>query len=199
VPVIETLRRHPQQVLIAMGLRVAENGGSYIFVTFSLTFAPFVGADAGMVQLALIISFVVQLPILVLCGWLSDRIGVWPLYLAGAVGMMAFAFPFFGFIQTASALGVFLAFFGANTLCITAMNAVQPKLFSSLFGTEVRYSGLALGHEVASAFSGGLSPLIATALLAAYQTSWPIALYVMLLGAITTGTLLIARPARLRV
>jgi hypothetical protein len=70
------------------------------------------------------------------------------------------------------------------------MNAVQPKLFSSLFDTKVRYSGLAVGHEVAAVFSGGLSPLIATALLGGFGASWPISLYLVLLGSITIVTLL---------
>ncbi|MFI5614249.1 MFS transporter [Amycolatopsis sp. NPDC051903] len=198
LPVLQTLRTQPKQVLTAMGLRVAENGGSYIFVTFSLAYASFAKLDAGTVQLALIISFLVQLPILVFFGWLSDLIGVWPIYFAGAFGMGLFAFPFFGLLDTGNGVAIFLAFFGANSLSFAAMNAVQPKLFSGLFDTGVRYSGLALGHEVSSAFSGGLSPLIATALLAAYGASWPVALYLILLAAVAVGTLLIVRPSRTR-
>jgi MHS family shikimate/dehydroshikimate transporter-like MFS transporter len=198
IPVLQTLRTQPRQVLIAMGLRVAENGGSYIFVSFSLAYAKFAGLDSGTVQLGLILSFVLQLPMLVLFGWLSDRIGVWPLYFFGAAMMGLFAFPFFGLLDTGSAVAIFLGFCGTNILSFGAMNAVQPKLFSGLFDTEVRYSGLALGHEVSSAVSGGLSPLIATALLAAYGASWPVALYLIVLAAVTVGTLLVARPPQLR-
>ncbi|MGF6267318.1 hypothetical protein OKW49_008312 [Paraburkholderia youngii] len=49
------------------------------------------------------------------------------------------------------------------------MIGTLPALVGELFSTEVRYSGVALGHEVASIFAGGMSPLIATALLAHYQ------------------------------
>jgi len=190
LPLIEVLRRHPREILTAMGLRFAENGGSYIFVAFSLAYAKYVGAPGDTVMIGLMFSFLIQLPILVGIGALSDRIGVWPLYFAGAVGMVLFAFPFFWLIDAKSTFSIFLAFVGANTVCFSLMNAVQPKLFSSLFDTDVRYSGLAVGHEVASVFSGGLSPMIATALLSAYGASWPISLYLMALGLVTVFTLL---------
>jgi MFS family permease len=198
MPLLEVVKRHPRELLTTMGLRVAENGGSYIFVAFSLAYGRFVGASTDTVMLALIISFCIQLPMLVLFGWLSDRIGVWPLYFAGAVGMMLFAFPFFWLMDMKTFPAILAAFVGANTLCVALMSSVQPKLFSSMFGTEVRYSGLAIGHEVAAVFSGGLSPLIATALLAAYGASWPIALYLIFLGGVTAVTLLAVRPASMR-
>lgn len=198
MPLIEVIKRHPKEILTAMGLRVAENGGSYIFVAFSLAYGKYVGAPGDTIMLALIFSFLIQLPILVGIGALSDRIGVWPLYMAGALGLVLFAFPFFWLIDVSSTLSIFAAFIGANTVCFSLMNAVQPKLFSSLFDTDVRYSGLALGHEVASVFSGGLSPLIATALLSAYGASWPISLYLIFLGLVTVLTLIIVRTTNKR-
>ncbi|MFE0017912.1 MFS transporter [Mesorhizobium sp. NPDC059054] len=196
MPLMEVIKRHPKEILIAMGLRVAENGGSYIFVAFSLAYGKYVGASGDTIMLALIFSFLIQLPILVGIGALSDRIGVWPLYMAGAVALILFAFPFFWLIDANSTTSIFIAFIGANTVCFSLMNAVQPKLFSSLFDTEVRYSGLALGHEVASVFSGGLSPLIATALLGAYAASWPISLYLVFLGSVTVLTLILVKVSQ---
>lgn len=43
------------------------------------------------------------------------------------------------------------------------MIGTQPSLMGELFSTEVRYSGMALGHEVASVFAGGLAPMLAGA------------------------------------
>jgi hypothetical protein len=58
-----------------------------------------------------------------------------------------------------------------------------------LFPTEVRYSGMALGHEIASVFSGGLAPLVATALYAKVRAPWPVALMLIGFGVITALTL----------
>ena len=47
-----------------------------------------------------------------------------------------------------------------------AMYGPQAAFFSELFPARVRYSGASLGYQLASVFAGGLSPLLATALLA---------------------------------
>ena len=47
-----------------------------------------------------------------------------------------------------------------------AMYAPQGAFFSELFGTRVRYSGASLGSQLSSVVAGGLSPFIATALMA---------------------------------
>ena len=77
---------------------------------------------------------------------------------------MLVAFPFFWLVQTREPVWIFLAFFLGNTLCHAAMIGTQPAYFAELFPPEVRYTGLALGHELASVFAGGLSPLIAALL-----------------------------------
>jgi MHS family shikimate/dehydroshikimate transporter-like MFS transporter len=187
-PALQVLRENPRAVLTAMGLRVAENGSSYIFVAFSLAYAKLVGAPQGVVLGAMIVSFIIQLPVIVWMGALADRIGTKPIYIFGAVSMVVFSVPFFYLIGTGSPTLTFIAFFLTNTISYAAMVATQPTLFSSFFGTSTRYSGLALGHEIAAIFSGGLSPLIATALLATYHSFWPICAYLAFLGVITTLT-----------
>jgi hypothetical protein len=57
----------------------------------------------------------------------------------------------------------------------------------------VRYSGVALGHELASVLAGGLSPLVATALLAWAGGWWPVAIYLAVMGAITVVAVLASR------
>ncbi len=58
-----------------------------------------------------------------------------------------------------------------------SMYGVQGAFFSELFPARVRYSGLSLVQQIGPLLGGGLSPLIATALLAAYGTPWPVAGY----------------------
>jgi VIT1/CCC1 family predicted Fe2+/Mn2+ transporter len=57
----------------------------------------------------------------------------------------------------------------------------------------VRYSGASLGYQLASVFAGGLSPLIATALLSESSGKpWPIALYMMGMAFITLFSVYLA-------
>ncbi len=69
---------------------------------------------------------------------------------------------------------------------IAAMFGPQAAYFTELFGTRVRYSGFAFGRELSSVFAGGLSPLIAVALLAvAGGDPWLVALYVIFMSVIS--------------
>ncbi|GGY05610.1 hypothetical protein GCM10010358_68810 [Streptomyces minutiscleroticus] len=64
-------------------------------------------------------------------------------------------------------------------IAMAAMIGVRPSYFSELFSTSTRYSGMALGHELSTAIADGLSPVVATALLAATGHFLPVALLTM--------------------
>ncbi|OIS92769.1 MFS transporter [Brucella cytisi] len=193
LPIKEVLRRHPREVLLAMGLRVAENGGSYIFLAFALAYGKFVGADQGTMLLGVILSMSVALGTMVFFGHLSDKIGRRPVFMFGAIGIICVAFPFFWLIDTLSNPMILLAFLIGNAVCHAAMVGTMPAFFSELFDPEVRYTGVALGHEIASVFAGGMSPLIATALLASFQASWPVSLFLAGLGLISVIAVILSK------
>src|SRR3989442_15068169 len=119
-------------------------------------------------------------------GALSDRLGRRPVYLFGAVFTGLFAFPFFWLIETSSIGLMVVAIVLALVLGHLAMYGPQASFFSELFGTRVRYSGASLGYQLALVIAGGLSPLIATGLLKRYAASWPIALFIIGMSAVTT-------------
>ncbi|WP_322047918.1 MFS transporter [Paraburkholderia sp. J67] len=193
MPLVEVIRKHPREILLAMGLRVAENGGSYIILAFSLAYGKFIGVSNQVMLGGVIVSMSVELLTMLLWGKLSDRIGRRPVYFIGAAGLVVIAFPFFWLIDSHVAALVWLAFLLGNAVCHGAMVGTQPSLMSELFSTEVRYTGMALGHEVAAVFAGGLAPMLATALLAHYHAAWPVALMMMAMGLITVVALAFTR------
>ncbi|EGD03119.1 major facilitator superfamily protein, partial [Burkholderia sp. TJI49] len=106
--------------------------------------------------------------------------------------------PFFWLLDSKVPALIWIAFLLGNAICHGAMIGTQPSLMGELFSTEVRYSGMALGHEIASVFAGGLSPMIATALLAHYRAAWPVALLLVGLSLVTVITLLFTRETAVR-
>jgi MFS transporter, MHS family, shikimate and dehydroshikimate transport protein len=85
MPVIEVIRTHPRNVLLAMGMRIAENGVFYVFTVFSLTYGTQVlGVPRTTVLIGVLIAAAVGLFAMPYFGWLSDRVGRRPLYLGGA-------------------------------------------------------------------------------------------------------------------
>lgn len=193
LPVVEVFRTQRRSLVLAMALRVAENGGSYIFLTFALVYGRHVGVSQELLLLGVMASMTAAIGTMLFFGHLSDRVGRGPVYLGGAVGLALLAFPFFWMLDTGMPLVVLLAFFLGNGVCHAAMIGTQPAFFTELFSPEVRYSGLSLAHELAAVFAGGLSPLIATALLAATGSSVPVALYVIGLALVTIVALLVTR------
>jgi MFS transporter, MHS family, shikimate and dehydroshikimate transport protein len=191
-PLIEVLKRHPKEVLLAMGARFAENGAFYIYSAFVLVYGTqHVKMDRSVVLNAILLGSALELVAIPFFGALSDRLGRRPVYLFGAIVTGLFAFPFFWLLDTGMPSYVALALTIAFVLSHAAMYGPQGAFLSELFGTRVRYSGASLGTQLASVFAGGLAPLIATWLLSDYGTS-AVALYVIGMAVVTVISVLAA-------
>jgi MHS family shikimate/dehydroshikimate transporter-like MFS transporter len=181
LPILEVLRNHPKQVLLAMGARFAENVSFYIFGTFALTYATTqLDVSKSMILNGITLAAAIELITIPLFGALSDRIGRRPLYIGGAAFTALFAFPFFWMINTESTALTWFALVIVFAIGHGAMNGPQVAFFSELFEARVRYSGISLGYQLCSVFAGGLAPLIATALIAwTGGDPWGVAVYVI--------------------
>ena len=179
IPLLVLVREHPKALLQAIALRLPENGASYIFFTFSVVYAKHIGIGTGEIISAVTLAMLIEFFSILFWGALSDRIGLKPVYYIGVIGLLVMAFPFFWLLSTGNYGAVMLAMFLGLPVCHGAMIGTQPCIMSDLFPVRVRYSGLALGHEVGSIFSGGLGPMLAVALLMAFDSSWPVSLLLM--------------------
>ncbi len=186
LPIVEVIK-HPKNVLLAMGARFAENGLFYIFTAFALTYVSTqLKVDRVVALNGLLIASAVNIVGAPLWGLLSDRLGRRPVYMYGSIACGLLAFPFFWILQTRQPGLIWLAMVLPLSLGHAAMYGPQAAFFSELFPAHLRYSGASLGYQLASVFAGGLSPLIATALLAWGQGSpVGVALYMILLVVIT--------------
>jgi MHS family shikimate/dehydroshikimate transporter-like MFS transporter len=193
-PVLDVLRSGKRAVLMAMGMRTGEIVLGWLVIGFLLSYATrtvgFTSTDVLYVILAASAAGIVTFP---LFGLLSDRVGRRPVFLFGAITAAVIAFPMFWLVDTGS-FPLFLSgiVFG-YAVALGAMFAVEPAFFAEAFETGVRYTGISLGFQLANII-GGLTPLIATALVAgAGGASWPISLFLMA-GALVTVGCVIAMP-----
>jgi metabolite-proton symporter len=180
MPLVDLLRRHPTNLLLAMGARFAENACFYIFTVFIYVYASETrGFARETILLGVLFTSGLQLFCIPAFAALSDRVGRRPVYLAGALFLGLFAFPFFWLVDSGVTALIWLALILGST-AISAMYGPQAAFFSELFGTSVRYSGASLAAQLAAPFAGGLAPLIATALLSwSDGRPWPVALYMI--------------------
>lgn len=196
MPLVAVLRDHWRDVLVAMGARMAENISYYVITAFVLVYATTQAGLGKQTALnAVLIASAVHFAVIPAWGALSDRIGRKPVYLLGAAGVGLWAFPFFALIDTKSFPALLLAV-TVGLVLHGAMYAPQAAFFSEMFATRMRYSGASIGAQFASVAAGAPAPLIATALLADYDSATPIALYVILAAVITLVAVSVAKETR---
>lgn len=193
VPIVDVLRTNLRGVLLVIGLRIAENGSFFVFSVFVLSYATGqLGLARSTLLTGILIAATVQLFVVPVWGALSDKIGRRPVYMGGAVFSLLFAFPFFWLVNTGATILVWLGIVLALAVGHAGMYGPQAAFLPELFGTRVRYSGIAFSRELASVFAGALSPFIATALLAWAGNYWPVAVYLAVMALITVVAVYLA-------
>ena len=196
-PIVEVVKTHWREVLLAIGVRMAENGGFYIYTVFVLVYGTqVVGLGRQTMLNAVLIGAAFLLPALLVCGSLSDRFGRRPVYLFGACFTALFAYPLFLLLDTGSAALVSATLVAALVFGQAPMYGPQAAFLAELFGTRVRYSGASLGSQLSSVIAGGLSPFIATALLPYGKTA--LAAYLIGMALVTIVAVLLASETRHR-
>ena len=198
LPILEVIKTYPKEVLIAMGMRMAENISYYIFTVISITYVTtYLDADSDIILQMLLIAAAFQFFLIPALGALSDRVGRRPLYLVGAVGVAAWSFVFFGLIDSLSSGRVLLAV-AVGLFFHSLMYAPQAAFFSELFGTSVRYTGASVGYQLASIFAGALAPIIAVELLGTVEekNTTAVAIYVTIASVLTVIAVLFAKETK---
>jgi MHS family shikimate/dehydroshikimate transporter-like MFS transporter len=195
LPILEVFRNYRRSVLLAVGARFAENVCFYIFTVYILTYATdedFLDLPRQTILNGILIAAAVQLVVIPLSGIISDRVGRRPVYLAGAVFVLLFAFPFFWLIETRQTLLIWLSIVLA-LIGHALMYGPQAAFFAELFGTRVRYSGASVGYQLASPLAGGIAPMIAAALVEwSGGATWPVSVYMIFAAGVTLVSILLA-------
>jgi MFS family permease len=177
-PIIEVIRKQPKQIILSALLRMSEQAPFYIFTAFVFAYA--VGTlkmDRNFILIAVMVAACVEFVTIPLAGHISDRIGRRKMFLIGAAVTGLFGFLYFGMIDTAIPSAVFIAI--VLSLIPHGMQyGPEAALIAESFTPRLRYSGSSLGYQLASLIAGGPSPLIATALFAAYHSGYAIAIFI---------------------
>ncbi len=186
VPIVDTFRYHWKSVLIAVGAKFVETGPFYIFSTFIIAYATkYLEYDRVTALNAVTIATLITTIMIPYMGKLSDKIGRKPLYIGGTIAIILFAFPYFYLLSLKSALWLTIATVIGLGILWAPVTAVLGTMFSEIFSTNVRYTGVTVGYQLGAALAGGTAPLIATALLGAFHSWIPVALYIVLTGVIS--------------
>lgn len=179
LPLAATLRHHWRSVLIAIGAKVIETSTFFLFATFTISYAVSIGFERTEALNAVLIAAVLGIPMMLVMGSLSDRIGRKKVFIAGAIAVAVYVVPFFWLMNQGSFLLLTVAVVVGFGIIWTSYGSVLGTFFAESFPADVRYTGVSLGYQVGAALFGGTIPLIATALLVQYDGSYlPIGLVI---------------------
>ncbi|GAA5154350.1 MFS transporter [Amycolatopsis dongchuanensis] len=182
-PLREVFAHERKGVLVLIGTQSAQSVMAYLFLTFITAYVTgtlHMSDSAG--PFAVTIAALATLVTLPLFGALSDRIGRRPVLLFGTVFCGLFAFPFFWIVDgTHSRGGLTAALLLGLGIGIGAMFGPQGAYFAELFSARVRLTGMTFSREIGGALAGGLTPIIAIALVEwTGGRSWAVALFAVL-------------------
>jgi MHS family proline/betaine transporter-like MFS transporter len=165
-PVQTALTVHRNAVATAFGITVIWTAGTFIFLTFMLTFAQQqLHMDPKTASAAATLAAMVNVICLPIVGTLSDRFGRKPFLMASAAGFLLLAYPAFLLVVTERSFGALLAAQATGAFLYALINGSASAMLCELFPTHVRYSALSIGYNGAVMIFGGFAPFIATWLI----------------------------------
>jgi len=138
---------------------------STIFSVFTLSYAVnTVHLPRSTMLTVLVLANLVALGAIPLFAALSDRIGRRPVFIFGALGSAALAWPYMWAISTSNIPLIFVFGLLLSGVVYSAANGVWPAMYGEMFSTRVRLSGMAIGTQIGFAL-GGFAPTISAAIL----------------------------------
>lgn len=166
LPIRTVLGSHLKPVLLVCGGFLGYGAFSVVALTFLVGYARNQqGVSSTITLIAILATCVIQIPVILLSGHLSDRYGRRALMTFGPLGGVAGVFLLFWTVNTGNTLWVLFGYVVGMGILFTSAYGAQPALFADSFDPSIRYTGMSLGVQLSNVIGSGLMPLAATLLL----------------------------------
>jgi metabolite-proton symporter len=178
MPIVDVMRTSWREVLIGIGSRIGSDIVFYVFTLFLLIYLPQrLGLSNTTALTAVLAAAGAQIVSITFFGALSDRVGRRPVLIGGALGAIIWSFVFFVLLDTKNPALIILAS-SVGMIIHAAMWGPLASYLPEMFDTRVRCTGASVSFQLAGIFGNAPAPLIATQLLAIFNSSVPVSLYV---------------------
>jgi len=180
-------RVHWAQLLICVGLVLVFNVTDYMLLTYMPSYLSVtMGYAESKGLLLIIIVMLVMMPLNVLGGLFSDRLGRRPMIIGACIALFLLAIPCLKLVGSGNDWLIFLGLMllGVALVCFTSS---MPSTLPALFYTPVRYSALSIAFNVSVSLFGGTTPLVTAWLVE--RTGDPLVPAYYLMGAAVIGVI----------
>jgi MFS family permease len=178
-PFRELLRTHSPNVLVGVtGLAATACFTGLFFSHLPAYLSAVLKYDPRQAVLSQTIGVVLHALAIFVVGWIADRVPPRYLLRTGALLLALLAYPFYAALEARSVnLTVILAVAG---ILGGLANGTFAVMLTDLFPTRIRFSGVALGFNIAFTVFSGMAPLVATTLIR--ETGSPAAPGILMAG-----------------
>ncbi|MFJ5958411.1 MFS transporter [Paenarthrobacter sp. NPDC092416] len=195
IPLLEVLRR-PKALIMIMFAGAAGFGLQVVLPTFSVTYAVSKGAPQQGVLYAFAGASAISILFVLLGGRLSDRFGRRPVMVTGLALFILYLFPMFGMLSSGNIGLIFLAFTVALVLH-SSLYGPLAAFVSEQFGTTNRYTGAAVGYQLATLIGAGFTPGIVAGLYKdAGQSLVPVVVFLSIMSLVSIVFILLTRESK---
>ncbi|WP_115944363.1 MFS transporter [Amycolatopsis thermalba] len=189
----ELLRTNRRELVIAIGLFIANNMVGYILIAFINSYGTRTLKLSSTTMLSIGMVGAVSWGVFtMLAGHWSDRWGRRRTYLVGTLAMGAWTFPFFLLFDTRS-VPLMLAAVIVLGFGLGLTYGPQAAAYSELFPVGIRYSGVSFAYAFGAILGGGFAPLVSTWLVGETGTSLAVSGYMLLACLVTLAAVLALR------
>jgi MFS family permease len=195
------IREYPRNVLLGMGARYIDGVFFNVFAVFSISYIvntlhlPRTTALWAVCSSAFVMIFFIPF-----FGHISDKWGRGRTYAVGAILLAISTYPAFWAISSGNVVAIFAALIIPFGIIYAMCYGPEAALFCDLFDARVRYTGISFVYQFSGIFASGITPIIATYLIAANGTQpWYLCAYVVFAALVSAASAMAmkGKPPRL--
>ncbi|WP_129359554.1 MULTISPECIES: MFS transporter [Micrococcaceae] len=182
-PILYALKFNWWPILLGFGIVAMSSGGYVVATSFVQNYAtdPEVGVKAQVILAAMTVASFIEAIVTLPLAWLGDKWGGKTIMYLGIGLSFLTMIPLILAIEGRNVVLIFLL---VSLVRLTLSGAWAPlsTLMAQMFKPQARYTSMSLAYGVGAAVWGGLSPAIASGLLAATGSIWSVVAFFGLLS-----------------
>jgi MFS transporter, MHS family, proline/betaine transporter len=189
-PLKDAWNNHRKIMLQVSGLSMVNAVVFYLVFVYVVSWLEMVDGIAPATSLEInSASLVLLIAVMILAGWLSDKIGARIILMTSVIAVFVLAWPLFWLMHSQHDLTILAGQFGYAVI-IGGYLGVLPAYMVSIIPAAVRCTAAGLSYNITLGVAGGLSPMLATYLVHRTQDDLSPAYMIMLAAAISGVALL---------